>query len=99
MEAQGRDSPVCFPILVQYCLNSIWQPVLVSVWYEEWCHIVDEACFAPNGGQLKMFKYLLSFPGRFLSKWSLSIEEMWEMFLKMKIYLYFQSLSWLKIRV
>ena len=30
--------------------------LLTSDQYEEWCHIVDKALFAPNGGQFQTTK-------------------------------------------
>ena len=49
-----------------------------TVQYEGWCHIVDEAFFAPNGGQFQM-QISFAFPSRLLSEWSLSIKEMWKL--------------------
>ena len=42
------------PATVEDAVRKITLPI--QPLYEEWCHIVDTACFAPNSGQVKMSK-------------------------------------------
>ena len=64
--------------------------------YEKWCHIVDEAVFAPNGGQFENVNIFrvsqpISLRTVFIDRGNV------ENFHRNQVWYCFQSLSWLKI--